>query len=425
VGKGAAAQRTILVLLAVMIALLIRWGRGARAEPAPPQSTLASQLSVIRHVVFIIKENRTFDNYFGTYPGADGATAGLSSNGTTIPLAHEPDSLPHDLCHAWSCAITAIDGGKMDGFLTSDGTLAYTQFTQADIPNYFAYAKHFVLADRMFSSLHGPSFPNHLYTIAAQSGGVINNPGSKAAKLNSWGCDAPAGTTVQVLSLNGQLSLQFPCFDFRILADSLQAGGVSWKYYAAGPKDPGYIWSTYDAIHHIRDSSAWIRHVVPNTLFARQARAGFLPSVTWLTPTFNESEHPPSSACEGENWTVQQINAIMHGPAWKSTAIFLTWDDFGGFYDHVPPPDLDVYGLGPRVPLLIISPYAKAGYISHTQYEFASVLKFIEERFNLPALGPRDRAANDMTDSFNFSQKPLRPLILHTRPCSKAAAIFP
>jgi phospholipase C len=388
-------------------------GCGGPAQKISPPPTSPGSIDAIQHIVFIVKENRTFDNYFGTFPGADGATSGTMSNGQTVPLSPEPDSLPHDLCHDWACALRAIDGGKMDGFNIDGGSLAYTQFSEADIPNYFSYAQHFVLADHMFSSLHGPSFPNHLYTIAAQSGGAISLPTSNVA----WGCDSPSGTTVQVLTPNGAGSNQFPCFDFQTLADKLQSASISWKYYAAQKGDYGYNWSTYDAINHIRNSSAWAQHVVPNAQFVTDAGSGNLPAVSWLTPKFAESDHPPASACRGENWTVQQINAIMQGPDWSSTAVFLTWDDYGGFYDHVAPPDLDIYGLGARVPLLIISPYAKQGYISHTPYEFSSVLKFVEERFNLQPLTARDEGANDMTDSFDFSQTPLPTLVLQTRTC--------
>jgi phospholipase C len=384
---------------------------GETPQTSPPTMHSGS-INLIQHIVFIVKENRTFDNYFGTFPGADGATEGTMSNGRVVSLTHEPDALPHDICHVWDCAIRAINGGKMNGFNIDGGSLAYTQFTEADIPNYFAYATHFVLADHMFSSLHGPSFPNHLYTIAAQSGGVIDNPSE-----GIWGCDAPSATTVPVMNLSGKVSMQYPCFDFRTLADSLQDANIFWRYYAPSKGDQGYIWSAYDAINHIRNTPTWTQRVVPETEFVSDAANGTLPTVSWLVPTFSLSEHPPTSACQGENWTVQQINAIMQGPLWNSTAIFVTWDDYGGFYDHVAPPDLDVYGLGPRVPLLIISPYAKEAYISHTQYEFSSVLKFIEERFNLQPLTLRDEGANDMMDSFDFGQNPLPPLVLQTRQC--------
>ena len=142
-----------------------------------------------------------------------------------------------------------------------------------------------------------------------------------------------------------------------------------------------------------------------------------LPAVSWLIADYAESEHPPNSTCHGENWTVQQLNAVMQGPDWHSTAVFLTWDDFGGFYDHVAPDNVDQFGFGPRVPLLIISPFARKGFISHTTYEFSSFLRFAERRFDLPALTSRDAMANDMTDSFNFNQPSLPPLVLETRKC--------
>ena len=157
--------------------------------------------------------------------------------------------------------------------------------------------------------------------------------------------------------------------------------------------------------------------MVPETQFETDALSGQLASMSWLVPFLHTSEHPPFGVCQGENWTVSKINAIMQGADWNSTAIFITWDDFGGFYDHVPPPTVNNFGFGPRVPLLIISPYAKKGYISHTMYEFSSVLKFVETRFNLPALTPGDTQANNVTDAFNFSQAPLPPLVLQTRTC--------
>ncbi|MGH9432398.1 MAG: alkaline phosphatase family protein [Terriglobia bacterium] len=416
-----------MILLLAVIGLT-RFGRGAQpARPAPARRT--GNITVIKHVIFMIKENRSFDNYFGQYPGADGAASGTISTGQVIPLRHAPDQVV-DIGHDWTSALTAMDGSKMDQFdLIPAGDingeyLAYSQLTQADISNYYTYAQNFVLADQMFSSLHGPSFPNHLYTIAAQSGGVITTPftgNSQGKPPSSWGCDSPSGTHVQILGQMGEFSDALPCFDFQTLADNLDAAGVSWKYYAPPQGQQGYQFSTYDAINHIRNTSLWAEHVVPDTQFATDAASGNLPAVSWLVDGPN-NEHPPFSTCQGENWTVQQLNTLMQGPDWNTSAVFLTWDDFGGFYDHVAPPPVDIYGLGPRVPLLIISPYAQAGYISHTQYEFASVLKFIEEAFNLPALTARDANASDTTDSFNFSQAPLSPLILSPQTCPINAA---
>ena len=389
---------------------------GGRAR-ASTRIDSAAGIEKIQHIVFIIKENRSFDNYFGTFPGADGATTGRISTGQVIPLGHLPDKTPRDISHAFNAAVTAIDGGKMDKFdLIAGGNqngdyLAYTQFLETDIPNYFAYARSFVLGDRMFSSLTGPSFPNHLYTVGAQSAGAINNPTGGV-----WGCDAASTARVQVMDATGNITQQFPCFDFQTLADELQAAQFSWRYYAPNKGEAGYIWSALNAVSHIRNSSLWTSNVVHNTQFIADAMNGNLPNVCWIVsgPT---SEHPPDSSCLGENWTVQQINAVMQGPNWNSTAIFVTWDDFGGFYDHVPPPKVDNFGFGPRVPLLIISPYAKQGFISHTQYEFSSLLKFAESRFKLAALTARDLAANDMTDSFNFDQDPRPPFVLQAREC--------
>jgi phospholipase C len=379
----------------------------------------AEGLAKIEHIVFIIKENRSFDTYFGTFPGADGAMTGKTSKGQVVPLTPTPDKMPFDIGHTWADAIKAIDGSKMDGFdLVANGNLdgamlSYTQMRESNIPNYFAYARNFVLADHMFSSLRGPSFPNHLYTVAAQSGGAINNP---QPPKEIWGCDADPDELVEVMDSKGEVSNEPPCFDFPTLADRLETARVSWKYYAPTRGQVGYIWSALDAIKHIRNSSLWTSKVVPDAQFVEDARNGRLPAVSWLV-TGAKSEHPPFSTCEGENWSVEQLNAVMEGPDWASTAVFITWDDFGGFYDHVSPPPVDKFGLGPRVPLLIISPYVRKGKVSHTQYEFSSFLSFVEKRFYLAPLSERDQKANDMLDSFDFTQPPLSPLVLKTRSC--------
>ena len=407
-------------LFLLILASTTLWAQSApSSEPATP----ATGINLIQHVVFIIKENRSFDSYFGTFPGANGATTGLASNGQIIPLIHEPDSTPRDIGHDWFSAHLALNGGQMNAFDLIHGDnsngnlngdyLSYSQFVQSDLPNYFAYASNYVLADNMYSSLVGPSFPNHLYTIAAQSAGVINNP--SAGLGPAWGCDSPANFVTQVLDSNGQITLQYPCFDVTTLADMLQGAGVSWTYYGPPFGASGYVWVAVDAINHIRNSSLWNTNVHNQAQFVNDALHGNLPAMSWLIT--GSSEHPPSSACDGENWTVQQINAIMKGPDWNSTAIFITWDDFGGFYDHVAPPGLDQFGLGMRVPLLVISPYALTGQVSHTQYELSSVLKFVEERFGLPPMTTRDAEANDITDAFDFTQSPRSPFLLQTRTC--------
>lgn len=379
----------------------------------------AAAQNPIRHVVFVIKENRSFDSMFGRFPGANGARQGITSTGSVMPLIEEPDRLPVDICHSWLCAHRAISNGKMNGFDLNGGGnntgdyLAYTQFSKADIPNYWSYAQTFVLSDAMYSALEGPSFPNHLYTVGAQSNGAIDIP----IRL-PWGCDSISTNRVNVIDpVTGKRSAVYPCFDFNTLADLLETAGISWTYYSPKQNQSGYQYNALDAINHIRNSALWAAHVVPYTNFATDALSGKLSTVSWLVMPDSVSEHPTSSECLGENWTVQQLNALMQGPLWKSTAVFITWDDFGGFYDHVAPTQIDRYGLGPRVPLLIISPYVKAGTVIHTQYEFSSFLAFAEHLFGLSSLTTRDATANDMTDAFNFSQPPLSPLILNTRSC--------
>ena len=310
-----------------------------------------------------------------------------------------------------------INGGNVNG-----DYLSYSQYYASDIPNYFAYARNFVLADAFFSSLEGPSFPNHLYTVGAQSNRAINNPSTPPNSPARWGCDAMASSRVQTLEEPGEFRSVYPCFDFDTLADRLEEQGLSWKYYAPGQDQSGYIWSALDAIGHIRLTTLWQQHVVPTAQFVQDAQSGQLPAVSWLVVGSGLSEHPPASVCIGENWTVSQLNAVMSGPNWNSTVVFLTWDDFGGFYDHVAPPVVDNFGFGPRVPLLIISPWAKRGHISHTSLEFSSVLKFIEERFDLDPLTERDQDANDLIDSFDFDHLPREPLLLQARTCPGATA---
>jgi len=405
---------------------------------APAQQNAApSGIQKINHVVFLIKENRTYDNMFGTFNGKYGTRSCQLSNGRVVPMVRAADRYPHDIDHSWDAAVLAMNNGKMNQFdlinlgnLTSgDETgdlLTCRQFTAADIPNYFSYAHHFTLGAGMFSSLHGPSLPNHLYTIAADSFGVMDNP-FHTLTTHSWGCDAPNTeedqALVRVLQPNGVITTQFPCFaGVNTMAQTLDNAGVSWKYYAPPSTDPGYIWSTFDSINDVRNGPDWSK-IVDTSSFITDVQNNQLPSVSWVITPAWQSEHPDASTCEGENATVSELNAIMNNPVlWSSTAVFIIWDDFGGDYDHVAPPQADAFGLGPRVPLLVISPNARKAHVSATQYEFSSVLKFIEERFGLPALGTRDANANDLTDSFNFTQTPLPPLILNPRQCPLLSA---
>ncbi|MGO4883752.1 MAG: alkaline phosphatase family protein [Bryobacteraceae bacterium] len=390
----------------------------------------------IQHIVFFVKENRSFDNYFGKFPGADGATTGVTSTGQVAPLLPDPDVEPSDLCHDEPCSLTAINNGLMNQFDVmvapanqvapiTPNLRSYVQFDQNTIPNYWAYASTYTLADHMFSSMWGPSYPNHLFTIAAQNGGVSGDPqaGLGLSAQWNWGCDSSPQTTVTVQSANLQTTTAaFPCFEFPTLGDRIDQAqasnaAITWKYYSPPESQPGYEWNAYDSINHIRYGPDWSMNIVPETQFTTDALNGNLASVNWVVTPDETSDHPPASVCAGENDTVSKINAVMQGPQWGSTAMFVFWDDFGGYYDHVPPPQIYTYGLGARVPLLIISPYARPAHISSTVYSAVSLLSFAENVFGLPPLLDSDTLANNAADSFDFTQSPVPPLILQPRTC--------
>ena len=407
-----------------------------KTEPVPQiaktadAATIKLARSKIKHIVFLVKENRTFDTLFGTFPGANGATEGTLCDGTTVPLAHAPDTV-NDLPHNFADGIEVINGGKMNCFEDA----GYVQDDEKDIPNYWAYARRFVLADNFFSSEYGPTCIEHFFNYAAQADRFVDcaRPGQYGLKQREF-CDDPFEQAYtfprftkeareQIFQLEEQgpngaaavrthYRLRYPCSDVRVLPDRLQAKGISWKEYQGNSP-----WvQPLREIRHVRFSSMY-RNVVPDTHFVTDVEAGRLPQVSWLTPPMPLSDHPPYSLCRGENWLVDTLNVLMRSRYWDSTAIVVTWDDFGGFFDHVPPPHLDLYGLGPRVPAIVISPWARRGLIDHDQMDFASVLKFIETIFDLPALTERDAQANDMFSAFDFRGSPQPPLVLSERAC--------
>jgi phospholipase C len=400
--------------------------------PATPSDQALVDLarSKIKHVIFVVKENRTFDNMFGLFPGADGATTGLTCDGRTVPLKRAPDR-GFAAGHSFTDGITAINGGQMNCFTD----VGYSEFHQNQIPNYWAYAQHFTLADAFFSSIYGPTGVEHLWTFAAQSDRFVDHerPGQLGVGKRQF-CDDPLESAFSFRQLSRadqervyQLEQQgasgaaqvpaywearWPCTDIKVLPDELKAAGISWKEYR-GPNE----WvQPLRMVRHVRFSSMW-KDVVSSDAFIPDLNSGKLPSVSWVSPPFPLSDHPPLSMCRGENWTVRLMNAIMNSPYWKSTAVVLTWDDFGGFYDHVPPPHVDMYGLGPRVPAIIISPWSRPGYVDHTTYEFASVLHFIETIFDVPPMTSRDANASDMLGAFDFNQQPIAPMPLEQRNC--------
>lgn len=389
---------------------------GLAAQAGTRQPTLPPGMQKIKHVIWIIQENHSFDNYFGTYPKADGILPGtclpvLPGSKSCIKPFHMPAGQPIcDLSHEWVAAHADFDSGRMDGFVWAEGTpFTVGYYDQRDIPNYWDYARHFTLADEFFSSLMGPSGPNHLYTVAGQSGGLVVNAGLKAAEKL---LDEPDG------------------FTFATMVKLFTHANVSWKYYVetvptpAGvttgglnyPNPKKYnIWNPLPGFKAIRNNPALMSHLVDQKEYFQDLKQGTLPDVSWLVPADQDSEHPPEPAApvaQGMWYVTRLVNALMQSRYWQDSVIFLTWDDYGGFYDHVPPPEIDAYGYGPRVPTIVISPYARPGYISHYVYDFTSMLKFIELRFGLPNLTTRDLRADPMLDAFNFNQKPNPPLVI-------------
>ncbi len=400
---------------------------GIGALPALPSLSVPARShaspSPIQHVVIVIQENRSFDNFFAGYPGADGSLYGYTHTGKRIPLTKVSllDDVV-DLDHNFDLFQIERDGGKMDGFDQSffagtyqpAGLYPYQYVNPQDISEYWRIAHRYVLADRMFQSEGGSSFTSHQYLIAGTTAinsttSIVNTPSAEP-----WGCDAPPGTKTSILESNGYYGNDkgpFPCFAYKSLRDVLDAGKVSWRYYAPSfstPGGAGQYWTAFDAIRAVRyDRAEWpSRFSSPETNVLLDAAAGRLANVSWVVPDYGNSDHPGIASDTGPSWVASIVNAVGKGPQWKSTAIIVVWDDWGGMYDHVAPPQLDYVGLGFRVPCLIVSPYAKRGYVDHTQYEFGSILKFVENNWGLGNLGATDVRANDMLNAFNLTHGP-------------------
>jgi len=383
----------------------------------------SSGFNPIKHVVIIVQENRSFDNLFAGYPGADAPMTGTMSNGKQVALG--PISMrTTDIDHSYGSSVQDYDGGKMDGFDQNStnhgpaGKLAYSYVLRGITAPYWSMAQQYALADRMFQTEHGPSWTSHINIIA---GTTSLSPTRSLVDFPSnypFDCDAVQGTQSTYLTHDFHYAGNgpYPCFtQFHTMADTLDAAGISWRYYAesvTGPNGIGGYWSPFAAVKSVRYGPDWAKVVSPPPKVLTDVAAGRLADVTWVTPEWEYSDHAGGSSSEGPSWVSAIVNEIGTSQYWDSTAIFVVWDDWGGWYDDAVPPQLDYKGLGLRVPCLIISPYARAGYVSHTQYEFASILVFIEQTFNLPQLGSAadgytDARATSIIDSFNFSQPPI------------------
>jgi len=350
--------------------------------PWEPAATASGGETGITHVLILMQENHSFDNYFGTYPAADGLPTDLTVEG--VPPFHLPSAVSSNLPHSAGAVRRSVNGGRMDRFVSAEGsteTMGY--YDSTDIPNYWSYARRFALADRFFSSFPGPTLPNHLFAVAAQSPGVDRNSAR------------PPGTG----------------FQFASLPDALDSAGISWKCYV-GQKDPG----RFGALNPLAGFPSLMRglgsrRIAPSGELFVDLRSGSLPAVAWIFPSPEESEHPLTDVGIGMWYVTAVANALMQSSSWQHTLLVITWDEYGGFYDHVAPPFRSGAMLGPRVPALVVSPYARIGYVDHQVYDFSSILRYVEDRFGIPSLTEMDRDAASIAGMLDSIPNP-EPLLI-------------
>jgi phospholipase C len=440
---------------------------GIRPSPAPSATSPAQGIHKIQHVVVIMQENRSFDHYFGTFPGANGFPV---QNGRFTTCVNDPrtgqcvypfhDTADRNLGgpHSASNATADIAGGQMDGFIaqaeagkagceaTHDpacggGSTDVMGYHDArEIPNYWSYAQNFVLQDNFFQPNASWSLPQHLYMVSEWS--------AKCAGADPSSCQNALQSPANPRDQAGKKNQAAPDYAWTDLTYLMYKAGVSWKYYVQtgtqpdcandaadcppvnqNAKTPG-IWNPLPYFADVHQDGQ-LGNITDVINYYKDARAGTLPSVSWITPSGQNSEHPPSLVSTGQEWTTSLVNAAMQGPDWSSTAVFLSWDDWGGFYDHVPPPVVDQNGFGLRVPGIVLSPYAKTGVIDHQTASQDAYVKFIEDDFLAgarldpktdgrpdPRIDVRESFAQvgDLSSDFDFSQAPRAPLVLPLTP---------
>jgi phospholipase C len=388
----------------------------------------AGVVQPINYIVVIIKENRTFDNLFATFPGADGVLTAQLSTGSVINRPLAPNGvLPRDLCHTHSCALTAYRNGTMTGFdlnpyanppSGSPDYLPFAYHSQSQIPNYWAYASNFVLCDHFFTISMAPSFPGHFSAWVAQSP-AYSNPVCGQSPCGGPGC-LSTNSTISIFDPDTcAKSVARPCFNIPSIIDALPAG-ITWATYGGA----GY--SSF--VQSLASQPDHATHVRPESAFLPDVTANRLPNLVYLHIENALSEHPPEAICPGENYTVTLINALMSNPHWNEMAIIFTYDDWGGFFDHVAPPGVkqcangEAFMPGFRVPAMVISPYAKTGYILKTPTEMSSIPRLIEDLWGMPRMAARDPHARDamagsLLEAFDFTQPPRPPFLLTPRTC--------
>jgi phospholipase C len=471
---------------------------GGSAGPTTGVSADGAGIHKIQHVVVIMQENRSFDTYFGTYPGADGIPMTNGKPTVCVPQGTGPCVVPfHDPAdingggpHSQTNATADIDGGKMDGFVTQaeagkkgcmdPNNPACSTSANPDvmgwkdareIPNYWDYAQNFVLQDHMFEPNASWSLPAHLFMVsewsahcstpgvAASCVNAVQNPGNPPNFNKPAKKAKTASTTTQPPATDAegdQAAPVGPDYAWTDLTYLLHAHNIPWGYFVVSGTEPDCendasiscagvkqnattpgIWNPLPYFDTVR-SDGQEGNVQSVANFYSQAKSGTLPAVSWVVPSGAVSEHPPAPTSAGQSYVTSLVNAVMSSPDWPSTAIFVAWDDWGGFYDHVTPPSVDENGYGLRVPGLVISAYAKQGYVDHQTLSFDAYVKFIEDDFlggqrldpandgrpdprpdvreNAPQLG-------DLTADFNFDQTPRPPRILPTHPAPGPASI--
>ena len=406
---------------------------GIPASFSAPMSVLPQRLHTrsvsgkIQHVVIMVQENRSFNNLFYGYPGAYTVKSGKDSNGNKIELQPVGLETSWDIDHSSNSFFAACNGTgsipgtncRMNGFNNEyvgcghygpkcpNANPPYSYVPQTETQPYFDMAGQYVLADRMYASnFDASSFISHQYIISAQAVHAVNFPNS------SWGCPGGSGDKISEVGPQRQIpdGSETVCWDPNTLGDELDKAKLSWGFYASSIncQDVGCIWSAYQAINHIYNGNDWKTDIIsPQTQFFSDVASGNMRTVSWITPTWANSDHAGSGSKTGPSWVTSVVNAIGTSKYWNSTAIFIFWDDYGGWYDPAAPKYVDYDGLGLRIPMLIISPYAKQGYVSHVHYEHGSILKFIEDQFHLARLSASDkRAISPAKDAFDFTQSP-------------------
>ncbi|MGA8574436.1 MAG: alkaline phosphatase family protein [Candidatus Cybelea sp.] len=435
----------------IVTAVLAGCGGGLEtgAVPGSPRELvrvgrLTDPIDKIDHVVIVVQENRTLNNLFYGFPGATTVTYGYDSKNKQVKIKPVDLATTWDVAHNSQAFYAACNGTgsipgtncQMNGFNRVTAQCgqpgyptcpikypSYSYVPHSETAPYFTMGKQYVLADQMYASNFDiSSYVSHQYIIAAQAAQTTNYP------VANWGCPGGPSDTIPTITQSpprGYGGSVVDCFDYKTLGDELDAAGLSWAFYAnplgqvgGGGTTCGTgvkraygergIWSSYQAIKHICYGPDWKNDIItPPTQFLTDVSNGNLRDVTWITPTCANSDHPGCNSDTGPSWVTSIVNAVGESPFWDSTAIFIFWDDPGGLYDPEPPAYVDYDGLGMRVPMLIISPYAKRGWVSHVPYEHGSILRFIEDRFGLSQLAASDtRATSPANDCFDFSRRP-------------------